>query len=282
MEIEAPYNWLASRIPEEKRPVLALILGSGWGPVVEEAMTVDQSFLYNEIPGFPVSTVEGHRGRLLLGHIAKVPVWVMQGRFHYYEGYGMGQVTLPIRVFARLGVKGLLLTNAAGGMDPSHRPGDLMVIRDHINCMGANPLRGPNAEAFGPRFPDLTEAWDKRLQAILQKVGSISQVDLHCGVYLAVSGPTFETPAEIKAFRHLGADAVGMSTVPECIVARHCGIRVAGLSCITNLAAHEGGDLLTHEEVAAAAAKSQAKVVRLLLEALPEINRELETPSHAR
>ena len=232
-------------------------------------MTVQGEIAYEDLPGFPVSTVEGHAGRLLWGEIAGVPLYCMQGRFHYYEGYSMEEVTLPVRVFARIGVQGLLLTNAAGGIREGFFPGDLMLVTDHINFMGVNPLRGPNADAFGPRFPDMTAAWDPDLRDCLLRAARDASVRLHQGTYLAVSGPSFETPAEIRAFAGLGADAVGMSTVPECLVARHAGLRVGGISCITNLAAHVGGETLTHEEVARAARKSLADVTALFHHAIP-------------
>jgi purine-nucleoside phosphorylase len=253
-----------------------MVLGSGWGSVVNALMEIEEAISYADIPGFPVSTVEGHEGRLLLGRMAGVPAWVMQGRFHYYEGYHMQEVTFPVRVFAELGIRGLILTNAAGGIDPAFKPGQLMLISDHINFMGNHPLRGPNLDAFGPRFPDMTEAWDPALRSCFKGAAADSGHDLHEGVYLAVSGPSFETPAEIRAFSQLGAHAVGMSTVPECIVGRHCGLRVAGISCITNLAAHVGGSPLTHEEVGEAAREAEKTVVDLFRAALPPLNEELE------
>jgi purine-nucleoside phosphorylase len=255
---------------------LGIILGSGWGPVVDALMKIEGELAYSAIPGFPVSTVEGHAGRLVWGDMAGVPVLCMQGRFHYYEGYTMQQVTFPVRVFRALGLKGVLLTNAAGGIHPSMPPGSLMLIEDHINSMGDHPLRGPNLDAAGPRFPDMTEAWDNRLRDRIWDAANASGVPLHDGVYLAVSGPSFETPAEVRAFGKLGADAVGMSTVPECIVARHGGLRVAGISCITNAAAHHGGSPLTHEEVAVTAKQALEQVIRLFSQALPLLHKELE------
>lgn len=254
---------------------LGIVLGSGWGPVVEALMEIEGTLPYGEIPGFPLSTVEGHAGRLVWGDMAGVPVLCMQGRFHYYEGYGMREVTLPIRVFAELGLRGVLLTNAAGGINPDLPPGTLMLIEDHIHFMGSHPLRGPNEEEKGPRFPDMTEAWDTRLRDCFREAAGEAGVALRDGVYLAVSGPSFETPAEIRAFARLGADAVGMSTVPECLVARHRGLRVCGLSCITNAAAHQGGAPLTHEEVAKTAAETLEQVTRLFGAALPRLHKEL-------
>lgn len=267
---------LRTRLGGGQVPSILIVLGSGWGPVVDELMDVDGSVSYADLPGFPVSTVAGHKGRLLWGRMAGVPTWVMQGRFHYYEGYSMQDVTFPLRVFARLGIRAVVLTNAAGGIDADFKPGQLMVIEDHINFMGDHPLRGANVDDLGPRFPDMTEAWDKSFGNCFMEAARENSLPLHTGVYLAVSGPSFETPAEIRAFARLGASAVGMSTVPECIVARHAGLRVTGLSCITNLAAHSGGAPLTHEEVGEAAREAQDTVVRLFRAALPALERELE------
>lgn len=268
-------RWLETHFPDSGEAALVLVLGSGWGSVVDDLMEVREAAAYEDIPGFPVSTVDGHSGRLLFGELSGVPLWVMQGRFHYYEGYGFSEVCFPVRVFARLGLRGVFLTNAAGGIDPSYRPGGLMVIEDHINLMGEHPLRGPNLDDFGTRFPDMTEAWDAQLRTVLLEGGRDLGIPLHRGVYAAMSGPSFETPAEVRALAILGAHAVGMSTVPECLVARHSGLRVAGLSCITNLAAHVGGEALTHEEVARAAALSHEHVVSLLGGVIPRIHAEL-------
>lgn len=242
--IETLRERLAGRCPR-----VGLVLGSGLNFFAETAV-VDPVFIpYGALEGFPRSTVEGHAGRFVAGAVEGVDVLCMQGRFHFYEGYDLAQVTLPIRLMRRLGVEILILTNAAGGIDPTFVPGDLMLIEDHINLIGANPLRGPNDDAFGPRFSDMTEAWDPALKSLLREVAGDLGQELRAGVYLAVSGPSFETPAEIRAFRTLGASAVGMSTVPECIVARHAGMRVAGVSCITNAAAGMNATPLTHEEV---------------------------------
>lgn len=254
---------------------LLLVLGSGWGPVVDDLMRLEGEAGYADLPGFPVSTVEGHAGRLVWGDFAGVPVYCMQGRFHYYEGYSMREITFPMRVFAAMGVKAVLLTNAAGGLNPGFSVGDLMLISDHINFMGSNPLTGPNLDDFGPRFPDMTRAYDPALQGCLEESAVAAGVSLQKGTYLAVSGPSFETPAEIAAFARLGADAVGMSTVPECIVARHSGMRVAGISCITNLAAHAGGEPLSHEDVATAARQSIKNVTALFRKAFPKLNDHL-------
>lgn len=272
MNYQEAAEYIQSRDANYGERKLALVLGSGWGPVVDALMEVEGELAYESIPGFPVSTVQGHFGRLIWGKLAGVPVYCMQGRFHYYEGYSMKEITFPQRVFATLGIKGILLTNAAGGLNAEFSVGDLMAIRDHINFMGSNPLTGPNMDEFGPRFPDMTSAYDDEFMSCLASSAEQVDVRLHKGTYLAVSGPSFETPAEIRAFSGMGADAVGMSTVPECIVARHCGMRVAGISCITNLAAHVGGEELSHEDVSKAARQSLANVVALLHVAIPGLN----------
>ncbi len=276
-EIQSTVRCLKELDPAHASRRLLIVLGSGWGNVVDALMELEGTVEYGGLPGFPVSTVEGHAGQLAWGKMAGVPVYCMQGRFHYYEGYSLQQVTYPVRVFAELGIKGLLLTNAAGGIRAGLRPGGLMLIEDHVNFMGDHPLRGPNLDHFGTRFPDMTAAYDPELQELMLSSAAACGIKLEKGVYLAVSGPSFETPAEIKAFAGIGADAVGMSTVPECIVARHSGLRVAGLSCITNLAAHAGGQPLTHEEVAEAARSSHDDVIRLFKTALPGIQTELES-----
>ena len=227
----------------------AIVLGSGLGAFADQ-LTNAVSVPYDQIPGFARSTVEGHAGQLVLGEIDGVPLAVQQGRFHYYEGYEMEQVILPVRTLGVLGIKNLILTNAAGSLDLDMTPGSLMLITDHLNCMGINPLRGPNDERFGPRFPDMTEVYDREFQQIAhEEAAAIAQERFeagsdaalndffHRGVYCGLSGPTYETPAEIRMYRQLGADAVGMSTVPEAIAARHMGMRILGISCITNLAA---------------------------------------------
>jgi purine-nucleoside phosphorylase len=229
------------------RPTLAIVLGSGFHHVLTE-LRVAKKISYAKIPGFPKPTVSGHAGELYVGHLGRTPVLVLSGRAHFYEGHEMERVTFATRTLAAFGITDLLLTNAAGGINKNFRPGDFMVLTDHINCMGANPLRGAGISGL-PRFVDLTETYDKKLRELLFKAGKISKLKLQRGVYLAVSGPSYETPAEIRAFAKLGADAVGMSTVPEAIAARQCGLRVAGISCITNLAAGIGKDKLSHTEV---------------------------------
>lgn len=246
------------------KPQIAVILGSGLGALADE-VEVDAIFPYSEIPGFPVSTVAGHAGRLLLGTLAGKKAAVMQGRFHYYEGYPMSLVVFPVRVMHALGVNSLIVTNAAGGLNPDFDPGDVMLITDHVNAMGDNPLIGYNEEEIGPRFPDMTYAYAPDLRALALNVAKGEDIRLRQGVYVATSGPTFETPAERRHFRIIGGDAVGMSTVPEVIAANHAGMRVLGLSAITNKATG-GADQQpdSHEEVLATAKIAGEKLVRLV------------------
>jgi purine-nucleoside phosphorylase len=259
---------------------VAIVLGSGLGgfaDAVENAVRIP----YEQIPGFARSTVEGHAGRLVLGEIDGIGVVVQQGRFHFYEGYDMEQVMLPVRAFGLLGIKNLILTNAAGSTNSDMTPGSLMIISDHLNCLGVNPLRGPNDERFGPRFPDMTEVYDREFQQIAhEEAESIARerfdkgLDekltdfIHRGVYCALSGPTYETPSEVRMYRQLGADAVGMSTVPEAIAARHMGVRTLGISCITNLAAGMVEGEIDHSEVmdtGARVAEVFGELLRLIL-----------------
>ena len=229
------------------RPTLAIVLGSGFHHVLSE-LQVNAEVSYAKLPGFPPTGVIGHAGQLFIGHLGGTPVIVLSGRAHYYEGHPMTQVTFAVRALAAYGIRDLLLTNAAGGVNRGFRPGDFMVLTDHINLMGANPLRGAPVPGL-PRFVDLTCAYDKGLRGLLQAAGRACGTKLRAGTYLAVSGPSYETPAEIRAFARFGADAVGMSTVPETIVARQCGLKVAAVSCITNLAAGRSGKALSHTEV---------------------------------
>jgi purine-nucleoside phosphorylase len=230
---------------------------------VIDRLRVEAEIAYTKLPGFPRPGVGGHQGRVVFGWYGEAPVCVLSGRAHYYEGHPMETVTFPVRVLAEFGVRDLLLTNAAGGINQRFRPGDFMCLADHINLMGANPLRGPLASGR-ERFVDLTRAYDARLTGILRRAAKKVKLKLHPGVYLAVSGPSYETPAEIRAFARLGADAVGMSTVPETMVARHCGLAVAGLSCITNLAAGRGNALLSHADVLAAGERVRGKAAALV------------------
>ncbi len=245
------------------QPQVALILGSGLGDLADE-ITNAVKIPYEDIPNFPVSTVEGHAGQLVYGELAGVKVIALQGRFHYYEGYDLATVTYPVRVFKELGVETVILTNAAGGVNTSFKPGDLMVITDHINLTGQNPLIGANIENHGPRFVDMSHTYDLELQTLLHQVGEEQGINLQSGVYTWFTGPTYETPAEIRAVRTQGGDAVGMSTVPEAIVAKHAGMKVAGITCVTNLAAGMQASL-NHEEVVEVSQIVKPKFKQLLL-----------------
>ncbi len=230
------------------KPLIALVLGSGLGDFGDEFQEA-VSIPYQEIPGFPVSTVAGHAGRLVIGKIDSVPVLAMQGRVHFYEGYELEQVTFPIRTFKLLGINTVVLTNAAGGVDVQLTQGALMLISDHLNLMGVNPLRGVNDDRFGPRFPDMTNVYCHELQEQAVAEARSLGIELRRGIYAGLSGPSYETPAEIRFLRGLGADAVGMSTVPEAIVASHMDMKVLGISCITNMAAGLSNEKINHEEV---------------------------------
>ncbi|CAH1226682.1 Purine nucleoside phosphorylase 1 [Paenibacillus allorhizoplanae] len=246
------------------QPQIGLILGSGLGIIadlVEEATVIP----YHTIPHFPVSTVEGHAGELVAGKIKGKPVVMMKGRFHLYEGYDANFVTFPVRVLKAIGVNQLIVTNAAGGVNKDFEVGDLMLMSDHINNMGTNPLIGPNDKELGPRFPDMSQPYSKRLIALAHKVANEISFTFREGVYMGNLGPTYETPAEVRMARALGADAVGMSTVPEVIVAKHAGIEVLGISCITNKAAGLIEQALSHNEVMEAAEKVKPKFLKLVL-----------------
>lgn len=243
---------------------IGLVLGSGLGGFVHQ-LTDARSIAYGDIPGFPRSTVEGHAGRLYGGVIGGVRLLVMSGRFHYYEGYSAQEVTLPIRVLRALGVQTLILTNAAGAIRSSYRPGELMLLSDFLNCSGVNPLRGENDPQLGPRFPDMTYALSPALRALVREQATALGIALHEGVYAQMQGPSYETPAEIRMLRLLGADAVGMSTVPEILVARHGGMDVLGLSCLTNMAAGILDEPLRHEDVVDVGQRAQRDFTRLLL-----------------
>jgi purine nucleoside phosphorylase I, inosine and guanosine-specific len=239
-------------------------LGTGLGQLASE-ITDAYYFSYNEIPNFPISTVEGHAGRLIFGKLGDKDIMAMEGRFHYYEGYDMKQVTFPERVMYELGIETLFVSNAAGGMNPDFLIGDLMVITDHINMFPEHPLRGKNFPT-GPRFPDMHEAYNKQLIALANDIAAEKNIRLVHGVYMGVSGPTFETPAEYRAFHRLGADAVGMSTVPEVIVACHCSIKVFGMSIITDLGLEGQAVEVSHEEVQVAANKAQPLMTEIMRE----------------
>jgi purine-nucleoside phosphorylase len=246
-------------------PKTAIILGTGLGALVD--YIEDKQFIaYTEIPNFPISTVEGHSGNLIFGTLGGKRVIAMQGRFHYYEGYDMKQVTFPVRVFKELGVETLYVSNAAGGMNKEFLVGDVMIITDHINLFPENPLRGKNYNELGPRFPAMTEAYSHELIAKADEIAKELNIRVMHGVYVGTPGPTFETPAEYEYFRVIGGDAVGMSTVPEVIVANHAGMRVFGISVITDLGGKDITDVPTHEEVQQAAIKAQPKVVAVIKE----------------
>lgn len=244
---------------------IALVLGSGLGAFAEE-FEDSVKIPYQEIPGFVTSTAQGHAGRLVSGKVGNVPVLAMQGRVHYYEGYTLEQVTFAIRTFKLLGIETLILTNAAGGIDVQLSQGALMVISTHLNLMGNNPLIGPNDERFGPRFPDMSEVYSRELQEMAVAKAKKIGVTVRRGVYAALSGPSYETPAEIHMLRSLGADAVGMSTVPEAIVARHMNMKVLGISCITNMAAGIGEEPINHEEVIETGERVRKTFTQLLRE----------------
>jgi purine-nucleoside phosphorylase len=253
-----------------QKPDYAIILGSGLGHLADSVLN-QQSFLSSELPYWPQSTVQGHTGRLIFGELETKPVMVMQGRVHYYEGYPMDQVVLPVRVMQRLGIKTLVVTNAAGAINPEFEPGDLMLITDHIGLIGMaglNPLRGPNIEEFGPRFPDMSQAYDRNLGNMARQISSELNLGIKEGVYVCLSGPSFESPADLRFLRTIGADAVGMSTVPEVITARHGGTRVIGISGISNKANLDGNTVTTHEEVLGAGKLIVPKLEKLIREIL--------------
>jgi purine nucleoside phosphorylase I, inosine and guanosine-specific len=245
-------------------PKTAIILGTGLGQLASE-ITDKYEFPYNEIPNFPVSTVEGHAGKLIFGKLGGKDIMAMEGRFHFYEGYDMKEVTFPERVMYELGIETLFVSNASGGMNPNFVIGDLMIIDDHINFFPEHPLRGKNFPT-GPRFPDMHEAYDKQLRNLADQIAEEKGIRVVHGVYVGVSGPTFETPAEYKMYHRLGGDAVGMSTVPEVIVARHCGIKVFGMSIITDLGLEDQPVEVSHEEVQVAANKAQPLMTEIMRE----------------
>ncbi len=262
-KIKQTADFLRSKVSD--MPKTAVILGTGLGPIVDHIE--DKQYIpYSEIPNFPVSTVQGHSGNLIFGTMNGKRVMAMQGRFHYYEGYDMKTVTFPVRVMKALGVETLFVSNAAGGMNKEFKVGDVMVITDHINLFPENPLRGKNYEELGPRFPAMTEPYSHRLTALADKIAGELGLRLMHGVYVGTTGPTFETPAEYEYFRVIGGDAVGMSTVPEVIVARHADMEVFGLSVITDLGGKDITDVPSHEEVQKAAINAQPTVVALMKE----------------
>jgi purine-nucleoside phosphorylase len=270
--VEAVLSDLYSRAEEAARtirgraptePQIAIVLGSGLGGFADE-FEDSVALPYRDIPGFVSSTAQGHVGSLVIGKVEGVPVVAMQGRVHYYEGYSLEEVTFPIRTFKLLGIKTLILTNAAGGIDVQLSQGALMVISDHLNLMGVNVLRGPNDERFGPRFPDMSEVYSRDLQELATEEARALGITVRRGIYAALQGPSYETPAEIHMLRAFGADAVGMSTVPEAIVARHMGMKVLGISCITNMAAGISESPINHEEVMETGQKVRESFTHLL------------------
>jgi purine-nucleoside phosphorylase len=251
-------------------PKIAIVLGSGLGGLVDQ-LEVVKEIPYGEIPHFPVSTVKGHRGSLVFGKMNHTDVVVMSGRFHYYEGYTLKEVTFPIQVLKEIGIEKIILSNAAGGMNPTFKVGDIMVIRDHINLMGNNPLLGPNDDRLGARFQEMSEAYSRKIIQLAHKTAHQLNIHLQEGVYVGVTGPCFETPAEYRAFHILGGDAVGMSTVPETIVARYRGMDVFALSVITDLGVAGIVEKVSHEEVLKAANEAGPKMVQLVYEMLPQL-----------
>lgn len=270
-QIDAAADAVRSRTSYQPR--VGLILGSGLNSLADSVQKADV-IPFGDIPNWPISTVHGHAGRLVIGGLEGQTVMVMQGRIHFYEGYSMSQITLPVRVMIRLGLDMLIVTNAAGGVNPEFTPGDVMLITDNLNLMGmtgANPLMGPNIDELGPRFPDMSQAYDVKLMALARKAAAESQIALREGVYCGLSGPSFESPADLRFLRMAGADAVGMSTVPEVIVARHGGLSVLGFSGISNKANLDGSTITTHEEVIEAGkviTPKMEKVIRGVLRSL--------------
>ncbi|MCF2564673.1 purine-nucleoside phosphorylase [Prevotella brevis] len=261
-KIQETASWIKERMITN--PTTAIILGTGLGQLASE-ITDKYEFPYSEIPNFPISTVEGHSGKLIFGKLGNKDIMAMQGRFHFYEGYSMKEVTFPVRVMYELGIKTLFVSNAAGGMNPQFNIGDLMIITDHINLFPEHPLRGKNFPT-GPRFPDMHEPYDLQLVAEADKVAAEKGIKVQHGVYIGVQGPTFETPAEYRMFAKMGGDAIGMSTVPEVIVAHHCGIKTFGVSVITDLGGFDDPVEVSHEEVQEAANKAQPLMTEIMRE----------------
>jgi len=269
LKLEDTKQYLLNIIDE--KPQIGLILGSGLGSLadeIENPTIID----YKDIPNFPISTVEGHAGQLVIGKLMGKQVVAMKGRFHYYEGYSMQQVTFPVRVMKAIGVELLLVTNACGGLNPNLYPGALMVINDHINMTGSNPLIGTNYPELGPRFPDMSSAYDKEFIQLVHEVGNKIEVPTHDGVYLSISGPNYAAKAELRMMQKIGADTIGMSTVPEVIVAKHSGMKVIGISCITDMALPDQLESISHEEVMEVANKTKPKFIRLVKEVIGEVS----------
>ena len=266
--MERTVDYIKSRIGDFK-PEIAIVLGSGLGELADEYCEI--KLAYSEIPGFPVSTVKGHNGNLVFAKVNGKNVMMMQGRFHFYEGHSMQTVTYPIKIMKKLGVETILITNAAGGVNPYFKPSSLMIIKDHINFMGTNPLIGPNDDTLGERFPDMSEVYTKSLREIAHTCSKNLNIPVEEGIYIALTGPTYETPAEVNMVRTLGADAVGMSTVPEAIVASYLRMKVLGISCICNSAAGISTVGLSHKEVLEAAEKAKTNFKKLVLEIIKSI-----------
>lgn len=267
-QLQETSEWLQRRLP--RKPAMAIVLGSGLGvfaDVLEERMEVP----YSEIPNWPRSTAIGHAGKLILGRLGTMEIIVLSGRAHLYEGYTANQVTFPVRVMAKLGVNSMVFTNAAGGINLTYSQGALVLICDHINLQGTNPLIGPNDDTLGPRFPDMSEAYSEHYRHVAKLVAAEQHISLAEGVYAALSGPSYETPAEIRYLRTIGADLVGMSTVPEVIVANHMRLKVLAISCVTNMAAGILPQKINHEEVLETGARVRDKLVRFLRELLPRL-----------
>lgn len=266
--IDAAARYIESKL--DFKPEIGIILGTGLGSLAEqiESPVVIE---YADIPEFPVSTVFGHAGRLLAGTLEGKKVIAMQGRFHYYEGYTMQEVTIPVRVMKKLGIKLLVASNACGGLNPAFKAGDIMIITDHINFMGSNPLLGPNLEEFGPRFPDMSEVYDRALVQKMEETARSLGIPVQKGVYSAVSGPNYATKAELNMLIGLGSDTIGMSTVPEAIAAKHCGLKVAGVSCITDMAIPDTMVPPTHEEIVRVAESVKPKFVKLVRHFVREV-----------
>jgi purine-nucleoside phosphorylase len=267
-EIQQAYESIRSAY--DGSPAIGIILGTGLGALVD-TVTISLSIPYQDIPNFPTSTVESHKGRLIFGDINGIPVVVMQGRFHQYEGYSLQQITLPVRIFKLLGVKTLIVSNACGGMNPLYRRSDIMLIDDHINLLGDNPLVGRNIDELGPRFPDMSEPYSQRLLALAESTALELGIKVHRGVYIAVTGPNLETRAEYRFLRTIGADVVGMSTVPECIVARHMGMEVLGVSIVTDECFPDSLQPVSLEHVLEAASIAEPKMTTLITTLIPKI-----------
>ena len=265
-------NYIQKKVKEI--PKLAIILGSGLGSLADDIEN-KVVLAYKDIPNFPISTVAGHKGELIFGTLNNIPIIAMNGRFHYYEGYDLKETTYPIRIFKLLGVKTLILTNAAGGINTSFKKGDLMIINDQLSFFAESVLRGPNMDEFGDRFIDMSTTYDKEYIKILKEIMNKHIGYFREGVYAYMKGPTYETPAEIRALRTLGADAVGMSTVPEAVVAHHSNIKCAGITCITNMAAGVTNEILSHEEVKETALKAEENFKKVVKEFIQKIAKEL-------